>query len=174
MSNRSGGALQRRHNDLDGVSNHQHLDCLLNRLLRRTSKKRQNSALLVFVKGIHRWQVDSPHKGPVTRTMLPFDDVTMWNDPKQAMSHHTRPSSLTPIRHHRNQCQHIVNWTLRFSLKKMPLKMSPAKERSFCLGLNVLRFKYRVSHKTVYPYYLAKLVNFNPFLIFFIFNKMRP
>ena len=27
--------------------------------------------------GIHRWPVNSPHKGPVTRKMLPFDDVIM-------------------------------------------------------------------------------------------------
>ena len=40
-------------------------------------RKHQNSALLAFVRGIHRWPVNSPHKGPVTRKMLPFDDVTM-------------------------------------------------------------------------------------------------
>ena len=32
-------SLQWRHNDRDGVSNHQHHYCLLNRLFRRTSKK---------------------------------------------------------------------------------------------------------------------------------------
>ena len=32
-------ALQWRHNGRDGVSNHQHHDCLLNRLFRRRSKK---------------------------------------------------------------------------------------------------------------------------------------
>ena len=30
-----------------------------------------------FVRGIHRWPVNSPHKGPVTRKMFPFDDVIM-------------------------------------------------------------------------------------------------
>ena len=39
--------------------------------------KHQSSALLAFVRGIHRWPVNSPHKGPVTRKMLPFDDVIM-------------------------------------------------------------------------------------------------
>ena len=29
--------------------------------------------------GIHRWPVKSPHKGPVTRKMFPFDDVIMSN-----------------------------------------------------------------------------------------------
>ena len=53
------------------------LDCLFNRLLRRSSKKASSSASLAFVRGIHPWQVDSPHKGPVTWTMFPFDDVIM-------------------------------------------------------------------------------------------------
>ena len=30
-----------------------------------------------FVRGIHRWPVNSSHKGPVTRKKLPFDDVIM-------------------------------------------------------------------------------------------------
>ena len=30
---------------------------------------------LAFVRGIHQWLVDSPHKGPVTIKMFPFDDV---------------------------------------------------------------------------------------------------
>ena len=47
--------LQWRQNEPDGVSNHRCLDCLLNRF----------------------WPVDSPHKGPVTRIMFPFDDVIM-------------------------------------------------------------------------------------------------
>ena len=38
-------------------------------------RKHQSSASLAFVRGIHRWPVDSPHKGPVTRKMFPFDDV---------------------------------------------------------------------------------------------------
>ena len=38
-------------------------------------RKHQSSASLAFVRGIHRWPVNSPHKGPVTRKMFPFDDV---------------------------------------------------------------------------------------------------
>ena len=37
----------------------------------------QSSASLAFVRGSHRWPVDSLHKGPLTRKMFPFDDVTM-------------------------------------------------------------------------------------------------
>ena len=40
-------------------------------------RKHQSSASLVFVRGIHRWPVNSPHKWPVTRKMFPFDDVIM-------------------------------------------------------------------------------------------------
>ena len=40
-------------------------------------RKHQSSASLAFVRGIHRWPVNSPHKGPVTRNMFPFDDVIM-------------------------------------------------------------------------------------------------
>ena len=35
-------------------------------------RKHQSSASLAFVRGIHRWSVNSPHKGPVTRKMFPF------------------------------------------------------------------------------------------------------
>ena len=40
-------------------------------------RKYQSSASLVFVRAIHRRPVNSPHKGPVTRKMFPFDDVIM-------------------------------------------------------------------------------------------------
>ena len=40
-------------------------------------RKHQSSASLAFVWGIHRWPVNSPHKGQVTQKMFPFDDVIM-------------------------------------------------------------------------------------------------
>ena len=44
-------------------------------------RKYHSSASLAFVRGIHRWPVNSPHKGSVTRKMLPFDDVIMrWDN----------------------------------------------------------------------------------------------
>ena len=39
--------------------------------------KHQSFASLAFVWGIHRGPVNSPHKWPVTRKMIPFDDVIM-------------------------------------------------------------------------------------------------
>ena len=44
---------------------------------RADQNKHQSSASLAFVRGIHRWPVNSPHKGPVTRKIFPFDDVIM-------------------------------------------------------------------------------------------------
>ena len=41
-------------------------------------RKYQSSTSLAFVRGIHRWPVNSPHKGPVTRKMFSFDDVIMF------------------------------------------------------------------------------------------------
>ena len=40
-------------------------------------RKHHSSALLTFVRGSRRWPVYSPHKLPVTRKLLPFDDVIM-------------------------------------------------------------------------------------------------
>ena len=40
-------------------------------------RKHQSSASLAFELGIHRWPVNSPHKGPVMRKMFPFEDVIM-------------------------------------------------------------------------------------------------
>ena len=42
---------------------------------RAAQRKYQSSASLAFVRGVHRWPVNSPHKGPVTPKMFPFDDV---------------------------------------------------------------------------------------------------
>ena len=41
-------------------------------------RKHQSSMSLAFVRGIHRWQVNYPHKGPVTQKMFPFDEVIMF------------------------------------------------------------------------------------------------
>ena len=40
-------------------------------------RKYQSSASLAFARGTHWWPVNSPHKGPVTWKMFPFNDVIM-------------------------------------------------------------------------------------------------
>ena len=42
-------------------------------------RKHQSSTSLAFVRRIHRWPVNSLHKGPITRKMFLSDDVIMYN-----------------------------------------------------------------------------------------------
>ena len=41
-------------------------------------QRKKSSASLAFVQGIHRWPVNSLHKGPVTRKMFPFMTSSWW------------------------------------------------------------------------------------------------
>ena len=56
------------------VSNHWRLVCPT-ACSGTDQRKHQSSASLASVRGIHRWPVNSLHKGPVTWKMFPFDDV---------------------------------------------------------------------------------------------------
>ena len=71
------GVLQWRHNRHDSVSHHQPYYCLFSLSSGADQRIHQTSASLTCVRGIHRWLVNSRHKGPVTRKMFPFDDVIM-------------------------------------------------------------------------------------------------
>ena len=51
-------------------------------------KKHQSSASLAFVRGVHRWPMNSPHKLPVTREMFPFDGVVMAEGNAMLLSPH--------------------------------------------------------------------------------------
>ena len=75
-------------------------------------RKYQCSASLAFVRGIHRWPVNSPHKEPVMRNIFPFDDVIMTLSEKYGLSSitgqlflpitvtsHKRHSVLNPWKH---------------------------------------------------------------------------
>ena len=68
-------------------------------------RKHQSFAWLAFVWGNHRWPVNSPHKKPVTRKMLPFDDVIM-NKVAIDMLYHTHISW-----HHWNVSLNTTVWT---------------------------------------------------------------
>ena len=66
-------ALQWRHSECDGVSNHQLHDCLLNRYSRSRSRKTSKLRANGPCERIHRSPGNSPHKGPVTRK-----NVSIW------------------------------------------------------------------------------------------------
>ena len=54
------GLVQWRHDECDGVSNHQRLDCLLNRLFRRRSKKRSKLRVTGLCEGNSPVTVEFP------------------------------------------------------------------------------------------------------------------
>ena len=63
-------------------------------------RKRQISRSLAFVRGIHRWPVNSPHKGPGTWKMFPFDDVIMAGNTvlgRRQSLHRFRPTNHKPV-----------------------------------------------------------------------------
>ena len=91
----SDNTLRWRHNGNDGVSNHQPRHCLLNRLFRRRSKKTSKFRVTGLCVGNSPGPVNSPHKGPVTRKMFPFDDVIMSHYPSQCWPRAMSPYDVT-------------------------------------------------------------------------------
>ena len=87
-------------------------------------RKYQSSASLAFVRGIHRWPVDSPHKGPVTRKMFPFDDV-IW---KQLLAVRVNWKVLTKMQN--------------LSFIEVRLQVMSAKCRPFCSRINAARLAW--------------------------------
>ena len=72
-----GLSLQWRHNEPDGISNHQHRDCLLNCLFRRRSKKTSNPRVTGFCEGNSPVTGEFPSQRACDAEMLLFDDVIM-------------------------------------------------------------------------------------------------
>ena len=64
-------------------------------------RKHQRPASLAFVRGFHRWPVNSRHKGPVTRKMFLFDDIMF--DPSLYLrtggTEHPHPTTEYPYPH---------------------------------------------------------------------------
>ena len=66
--------------------------------------KYQSSASLAFVWGIHRGPVNSPHKWPVTRKMLPFDDVIMLQQKQSWMLNLSTETTRLHTHNHYKPC----------------------------------------------------------------------
>ena len=72
MNIEANASLQCHHNGHNGVSNQRHLDCLLNRLLRRKSKKASKLYVTgICVRGFHSQRASNAE-------IFPFDDVIMY------------------------------------------------------------------------------------------------
>ena len=132
-------ALEWRHNERDGVSNHQHHHCLLNRLFRRRSKKTSKFSVTSLCAG--NSPVTSQHKGPVTRKMFPFDDVIM-NIVIYNPSHdntHTTPHLQYTLRWRHNDHAGVSNhqppgcWLNRLFRRKSK-KTSKLRVTGLCAG----------------------------------------
>ena len=148
-------SLQQNHNEYDGISNHQRLDYLLNRLFRCRSKKTSKLRVTGICEG------NSPVTGEFpTQRASNVENISIW------WHHHVnslRPSGKLIIIGSNNGLspgrRQAIIWTnigilsigplatnfneiligiQTFSLKKMRLKLSSGKWCPFCLGLNVL------------------------------------
>ena len=113
-------SLHWRHNDHDGISNHQPYGCLLNRLFRRRSKKTSKLRVTGLCVGNSPGSVNSPHKGPVTRKMFPFDDVIMIIDCRERQVCAIRLGAYNNLQIH-NQ---LEDWDFTNILEKMLLKLT--------------------------------------------------
>ena len=89
-------------------------------------RKHQSSASLAFVWGIHRWPVNSPHKGPVTRKMFPFDDVIMTTTTTVLMRLRLKPKPSVMQHAHCILGPLLLTWT---KLKIPMLKIRRSHER---------------------------------------------
>ena len=83
--------LERRHNGLESVSNHQPHDCFLNRLFRRRSKKTSKLRVTGPCEGNSPGTGEFPHKWPVTRKCF-----------------HLMTSSWEYVVHHSALVSHVV------------------------------------------------------------------
>ena len=70
-------SLQWHHNERYGVSDHQRLDCIFNRLFRRRSKKTSKLHITGLCEGNSPVTGEFPARRTVTRKILPFDNVIM-------------------------------------------------------------------------------------------------
>ena len=143
--------MQWRHNERDGVPNHQPHDCLLKRLLRRRSKKTSK----VRVTGL--WVGNSPLTGefPAQRAsnaeMFPFDNVSMIRTMKLCSAWSRFVAHLV--------CFHFIKWNMEYHFRVTEdddiWKGKPCQQITFVHGkvstctLIWYHYKQRV-HKTEY------------------------
>ena len=88
-------SLQWRHNEHDGVSNHQPHACLLNRLSRRRSKKTSKLRVTGLCAGNSPGTGEFPAQRASNAERFPFDDVIMMK--KSVIYHVSCHNYITPI-----------------------------------------------------------------------------
>ena len=135
MWSERGQTLQWRHNEHGGVSNHQSHDCLLNRLFMRRTKKTSKLRVTGICAG------NSPVTGEFPAEMASNSEnvyvMTGMAGRRQAIIW-TNAGILLIGPLGTNFIENLIE-ILTFPFTKMRLKVSSAKWRPFCLGLNVLK-----------------------------------
>ena len=125
-----------RHNESDRLSNQRSIYCLLN----ADQRKHQSSASQAFVRGIHQWPMNSPHKGPVTWRTFLFDDIMMiigsWRPP----DHKSLPMSVISIQSLHKNIMLCSSWYLaRYSMYIIAFKLCRSV-REYCIHHSAGRY----------------------------------
>ena len=105
--------LVMRSHERHAVSNHPSFNCLFNRLCGPTPKKLQSPLYWPFVRGIHQWPVNSPHKGSVTLKIFTFHDVIKYI-PSQNFTYATAITTthVTANRSWRKRNMHSIDFLI--------------------------------------------------------------
>ena len=131
-------ALQWRHNERDGVSNHQRLDCLRNRLFRRRSKKTSKLRVTGLCVGNSLVTADFPHQGQYCGNLM----AQSWKF-VNVMSRYqlfTKPSTEPVLIYNQYDLQNtnkniillsMRNWTSHFSYCKYFVRI-PLRQKAWC------------------------------------------
>ena len=100
-------ALQCRHNERDGVSNHRGHDCFSNHLFRRRSKKTPKLRVTCFVRRIHRSPVV-----PLTKDQQCGNVSTLW---RHAINNSWDRNEYKCTQHTRDSAGAVIGWTVDFT-----------------------------------------------------------
>ena len=116
--------------------------------------KHQSSTSQAFVRGTHRWPVNSPHKGPVTPKMFLFDDVIMCMSTLSVWYQKQDHVKQTKFRFHMMQLQYLYTVDLIFSRWA---------NTSIQMHLNTHYISERIQHRHIKmqlnsPYHLEALI----------------
>ena len=145
-------ALQWRHYEREGISNRRRLYCLINRLFRRRSKKISKLRVTGLCEGN---PVDSPHKGPVTRKMFPFDDVIMISERSRLCSWNQLPALIWNGIYMTN-CLPLYEMAYIWHLKVLE-PGSKGRHRLWCSRWSVCSHVYQSSDEVLSK--MSRLVN---------------
>ena len=90
----------------------------------KDQKEYQSPAPLAFVRGIHRWLVNSSHKRQVTRKMSPFDDVIMFASLYDLLC-------LCCYRHHTSHDGYVHSTEMEPARQPSPIRLRVPLESTF-------------------------------------------